>query len=1273
MKRNSIRTDEYRQRTQLLLNIIDSVKDLDFAELCFVFSINPIEREVHGEVLSWQKESDETHTHKVRNFSPQLKKFIEKLDDGNFFYDTDLDNFFDLFDGAAKSYKKNLVVPFLTQDEQKPSALLFIGYNHSPKDFEKEISRMVKSYEPLLENTWLLGRYKVIAEAGKKINENLESYEVMFNQLLKKVSSVLNTSYYFLLAVYIPQANEFDKYMFYKYSTSPDKKDYRREASIGASKMALEEKTVISTFNYKEDIKNRPELKAIVFREDDNPNPQSIIIVPLFLREELLGVLSVQHEEAYALNWEDVRIMELLGNQVSLALNSIRLYNYLEDIKSAGAQLISPLSKVRSSGQNKKGFLSKIVKTIKERTKADNVILFPYSASPIQSSLKDGFERVRVSGSLIKRKKENLIIKTSDDIACLILRKFLKNKDYVGEFAVESNNLYKSLNGPGERNGSFEKDEQIESTAALPLKIDDDFVGVLFVNFRQTQKFEGLQKLFITTLAQYAALSIRIQKDFLFSKQKHLQALQKIDELIGEDTNYDDVLQRILDIAVENSNAVDSAIYLYDSQDGKLHPKAVNGPNKKRYEHRPIGINEKGLVTKAFMTRRAILVDDVQNDPDYSEIIKGTKSELDVPLIDTQSKSKKAIGVINLESDDSPAFHEEDKEFLTSIASQATLAIKIAEARKYASDLSRQINNTKKIAFNIIKQKSTPGREIQKILDHARELTGSELAILQLYEDDKPTEVFKSLTKNRSELTEQLRKIEPHKDELGVIKYVAEKKKYYLTQNTEKSRVYRGSPIIKSELAVPLKLGNQLFAVLDVESPRYKAFDRRHVKLLEEFAVNAVLVAQTANRALKAQQETRRFTILDDAMLALSRIDYTNLPVEARAVHEEKLFKIVIEALRDFKDEGEMIIRKFDKRKNSFELVELRNKHQGDVPQSIPYYSENGEIASINAQAAEKRKTIYEPDLDNRSSETVKPFSEPNIKCIVVVPVISEPNNYGNLVWSHTKKHFFDESDILLLEGLAAQLGAALALLEGAGRSEELETMSRIAEFVAEISHTLGSTFIPIESNVERILEAVSEQTELSESLKECEADILDAVDELREMVEDLKEKLLTSNSEVAYYKVDDLVSSIGHLVSRESAIEILTDFSSCPGWVRVDINEIVEIVKHLLDNAISMMEKGSIILSVFKEFYELIIEVSDNGPGVREEIAPLIFEFKFSTEKSTGKSTGLGLWASRRKARRNAGELILVDKKEAGAKFQLRLPLYDKPNESDNGQENEK
>ncbi|MEY3252311.1 MAG: hypothetical protein RL227_1284 [Pseudomonadota bacterium] len=102
--------------------------------------------------------------------------------------------------------------------------------------------------------------------------------------------------------------------------------------------------------------------------------------------------------------------------------------------------------------------------------------------------------------------------------------------------------------------------------------------------------------------------------------------------------------------------------------------------------------------------------------------------------------------------------------------------------------------------------------------------------------------------------------------------------------------------------------------------------------------------------------------------------------------------------------------------------------------------------------------------------------------------------------------------------------------------------------------------------------------------------------------------------------------------------------------------DELVQVWTNLLQNAIQAMEgHGRLRLSARHEAGQVVVQVTDSGPGVPAELRQRIFE-PFFTTKLAGEGTGLGLHICR-KIIAGHGGTIEVDSEPGRTSFTVRLP----------------
>jgi signal transduction histidine kinase len=102
---------------------------------------------------------------------------------------------------------------------------------------------------------------------------------------------------------------------------------------------------------------------------------------------------------------------------------------------------------------------------------------------------------------------------------------------------------------------------------------------------------------------------------------------------------------------------------------------------------------------------------------------------------------------------------------------------------------------------------------------------------------------------------------------------------------------------------------------------------------------------------------------------------------------------------------------------------------------------------------------------------------------------------------------------------------------------------------------------------------------------------------------------------------------------------------------------ELNQVWTNLLDNAADAVAGGGNIgVRAFRDGEAVVVEVSDDGPGIPPEITGRVFE-PFFTTKEVGSGAGLGLDVARRVVAGRGGD-IAMETGPRGTRFAVRLPL---------------
>ena len=96
-----------------------------------------------------------------------------------------------------------------------------------------------------------------------------------------------------------------------------------------------------------------------------------------------------------------------------------------------------------------------------------------------------------------------------------------------------------------------------------------------------------------------------------------------------------------------------------------------------------------------------------------------------------------------------------------------------------------------------------------------------------------------------------------------------------------------------------------------------------------------------------------------------------------------------------------------------------------------------------------------------------------------------------------------------------------------------------------------------------------------------------------------------------------------------------------------------------LVDNAIRHAPAGSRVdVRVRTDGGDAVLVVEDEGPGIRAEDLPQVFDRFYRAAGAPGGGTGLGLAIAAWIVERHGGRIAAANRDAAGARFTVRMPL---------------
>ncbi len=246
-----------------------------------------------------------------------------------------------------------------------------------------------------------------------------------------------------------------------------------------------------------------------------------------------------------------------------------------------------------------------------------------------------------------------------------------------------------------------------------------------------------------------------------------------------------------------------------------------------------------------------------------------------------------------------------------------------------------------------------------------------------------------------------------------------------------------------------------------------------------------------------------------------------------------------------------------------------------------------------------------------------------------------------------------------LKDGLGENMGGIMVFED----ITELDKMQRLAawqEVARRIAHEIKNPLTPIKLSAQRLQRKFYSSIE-DPTFGDCINVIVRQVDHLQRMVREFSE----------FAKLPEIVPRENDIVSLLE--ELLTLYRiSYPSirWeaeigkdicvLRFDRSAIKRVIINLFNNAVEALgltpnPRIRVVCRMREDRRMVVIEISDNGPGLTQEELSRIFEPYFSKKKG---STGLGLTIARSIIKDHDGEIHAYTNPLGGITFRILLPV---------------
>lgn len=457
----------------------------------------------------------------------------------------------------------------------------------------------------------------------------------------------------------------------------------------------------------------------------------------------------------------------------------------------------------------------------------------------------------------------------------------------------------------------------------------------------------------------------------------------------------------------------------------------------------------------------------------------------------------------------------------------------------------------------------------------------------------------------------------------GIVGTVASTNEHFLSNNVNEVLNFVRNPLLphtNSELAVPLRKGEQVLGVLDVQSEQINRFIQEDVSLLQSIANQAAVAISNAR-------------LLTETKTALQEIERLN-----RRLTREGWQQI-----------GEEIAT------SGYRYV--AGSRRIVAPASDAW------LPPMKQAALEKQlvKQTHQGNGDAAQAE-------------LAVPLLLRGEVIGVLGVKREENPDWAAEEVAAVEAVANQVALAL---ENARLSKEqektiiqLKDVDRLkSEFLTSMSHELRTPLNSIIGFADVLLQGIDgELNDMAlndiQLIHNSGKHLLALINDILDLSKIEAGKMELVREPVLMNEVTAAVLASSNSLVKDKPVKIITEVPETLPPVLADKLRLNQILLNLVSNAAKFTHEGKIIIKASLEANKpktMLISVADTGIGIPADKLNSIFErFRQADAGTTRKygGTGLGLAICRQLVEMHGGTLQVKSKEGLGSEFYFNIPL---------------
>ena len=1152
---------------------------------------------------------------------------------------------------CPKDCPLNLAVPMIARGRAigaicaaiPPQALFTEGDQHTLETIARQLGLAVENSRLAEERMREIERLQALTAASRWMALGLE-LEKALRRLVETGVQIVEADHAVLL-LHNPEADRFEvgyawgfseEYLNYLLDVFQQTPDYRAMRTLQEV--------------YVEDAWHDPRAQ-VLWKAAREEGFHSYLVLPLVRHQRAIGTLAFYHDRYHTYDPEDRRICQALADQAAAAVEN----SFLHQETQRQLEALSVLHGIEShiaSALNLEDLLEAVGKEIQRLLKVSTFYIGLYQPEKQAVHLPLLIDRGR------RRDPITLDLTEDSGLTGWVIR--TQQPLWIEDLEAEADRLPVKPIPVG---------EPTRSLAILPLIVKKRVLGVFSVQSYAPQTFDEDRRRLLTDIAHQIAIAIENARLYAEQRRRAHEAnlILEIATAINSSLSLKDILREVTLHAARACEASRCTILLLDEERKWLIPMmsqfASGEPQPTLWKlfkdaSYPRRVEDVLEAAWAIRERRPLFIPDARDSSLPKEWVApfNVRSLLIVPLVSREQ----AIGVMALDRPEvNHPFTDDQVNLAITIAAQAAIATE--NARLY-EETSRRLAQTEVLREVMLAAAST--LDFDQVLERTVQVLNRRMDVEYLcfaLPDPNRRDGLRLHPVQIGYPTPAEKVFLPmEKSVCGQVFQTG--KPLYIGDVREIPFYHEGASEVRSELAVPVRVGDRVIGVLNVESREVNAFDEEDIAFYTAIAGQLGVALENARLYREERRRRQEAETLYRAVQALT----TTLDLQ------EVLGRILTE-LRQVVPYDSASVQLLEE--GVLKIIDGRGFPDLDA---LPgFVIDPRKEDNPNARVLESRAPVILEDAPaTYEAFHPPPHADIGIRAWMGVPLLFGDRVIGMLTLDKREPGFYTEEHARLAMAFAAQ--AAIAIENArlyrrlerqsaqlAQAVEELQDLNRLRnQLVQNVSHELRTPLTLIQGYTELLLNEGLGQLEPAQrrALKTME----EYIRTLSHLIYNLT-ALRTFPRETLALMPVSIVEIVGQLLeeekqlARSAGVSFNTDLPDDLPPVLGDRERLDLVFHHLIDNAIKFSPNGGDVhIRAWADEEWVYISVKDEGIGIAPEHLDRIFERFYQIDGSTTRrfgGMGVGLALVWEIVEAHGGTVEVESEPGKGSNFTVRLP----------------